>query len=181
MLDKRKALSPEERCLLDNKLLRQFTALLQKDPLSAVFLFASYGSEPNTYPMMEVVLANHIKLFLPKVGAEGKMDFFLVEHPNDLIPGYKGIPEPHDCPGKNSMYCFDRNNESAYVFVPGLAVDERGNRIGYGGGYYDRFLADCKQNPNMHIIFLGYPFQKTEKPIPAREWDVPVDICLFDI
>lgn len=181
MLEKRNALKPDERVILDSVLQKQFEKLLLEKPCEAVFLFASYGSEPNTYPFMDYVLENGLKLFLPRVLSDGTIDFFLVENRLDLIPGYKGILEPAEKPENQFLHHFNPDTDSALVFVPGAAVDSAGNRIGYGGGCYDRFLADYKDNSNMCRIYLGYPFQKSEEPILARQWDIPVELRIFDI
>ena len=60
------------------------------------------------------------------------------------------------------------------IFVPLLAYDEKGNRIGYGKGFYDRFLANCKPD----TLFVGLSFFPPEKNISVEETDVPLHYCI---
>jgi len=79
-----------------------------------------------------------------------------------------GIPEPiADGPVGDDL--------EALVIVPGLVFDIRGYRIGYGGGYYDKFLSRERQHPT---VALCYSFQLVDA-IPTEEWDVPVDLVLW--
>ena len=79
-----------------------------------------------------------------------------------------GIPEPvADEPVAD--------DETALVLMPGVAFTKNGDRMGYGGGYYDRFLAD---EPNHPTVALCYAFQVMET-LPTEEFDIPVDLVLW--
>ena len=82
--------------------------------------------------------------------------------------GYAGIPEPvADGPVAD--------DPTALVLMPGLAFDHEGHRIGYGGGFYDKFLA---QEPNHPTLALCYDFQMMEH-LDTEEFDIPVDCVLW--
>ena len=82
--------------------------------------------------------------------------------------GYSGIPEPIlDEPVAD--------DETALVLMPGLAFDPQGHRIGYGGGFYDKFLAS---EPNHPTLALCYDFQMLPY-LETEEFDMPVDSVLW--
>ena len=148
--EKKRAMTPEEireksRILME-KLLK--TELYQKaDTL--------YG-----------YLAEGKRVAVPKVYGE-EMRFLYLEDLSQVAPGYGGIPEPiADSPVAEDPH--------ALVLMPGLAFDREGHRIGYGGGFYDRFLAKEPEHPT---VALCYEFQMVEN-LPVEEFDVPVDLVL---
>ena len=96
------------------------------------------------------------------------MRFIYLTDLNQVEKGYAGIPEPmEDAPVAE--------DKTALVLMPGLAFDPQGHRIGYGGGFYDRFLA---KEPNHPTVALCYEFQMLEK-LETEEFDVPVDLVLW--
>ena len=92
------------------------------------------------------------------------MDFFEVRSMEDLAEGAFHILEPKDG-------CEKVNWPEACVLVPGIAFDEKGRRLGKGGGYYDKFFAE---EPDHGTIALAYEFQIADE-IPAEEHDQPVE------
>ena len=85
-----------------------------------------------------------------------------------MAKGYAGIPEPiADEPVAH--------DETALVLMPGLVFDKAGHRIGYGGGFYDRFLS---REPDHPTVALCYDFQVMEK-IETESFDIPVDVVLW--
>jgi 5-formyltetrahydrofolate cyclo-ligase len=86
----------------------------------------------------------------------------------EVAPGYSNIPEPiADEPVAH--------DETALVLMPGLAFDPQGHRIGYGGGFYDRFLS---AEPGHPTLALCYGFQMMEH-LETEEFDIPVDVVLW--
>lgn len=108
--------------------------------------------------------------------SEGKMIFRAVQgyDPGALAAGRFGIPEPgRDCP-----ILEDADLDGALMIVPGLSFDESGHRIGYGGGYYDRFLAGCRAR-GVKILTVGLvPEDCMAVSLPHEDFDVPVDLVL---
>ena len=82
--------------------------------------------------------------------------------------GYAGMPEPI---GDEPV----AEDETALVLMPGVAFTKDGSRIGYGGGYYDKFLA---KEPGHPTVALCYDFQIVEE-LPLEEFDIPVDLVLW--
>ena len=96
------------------------------------------------------------------------MKFMYLDDLTMVAPGYANIPEPiADGPVAD--------DPTALVLMPGLAFDPQGHRIGYGGGFYDRFLAD---EPNHPTLALCYGFQMVEK-LETEEFDIPVDQVIW--
>ena len=128
--------------------------------------FSSFGSEIDTTELLQETLRQKKRLFLPKV--EGKvMEFYQVKDLNELKRGYKGILEPS---GENTRFQKEEfTPEKTLLLMPGVAFDLYGNRLGYGGGFYDRFLA---LYPELHTrsIAIGFAAQRVAE-IPVEEWD----------
>lgn len=136
--------------------------------------FVNYGSEISTEEILEEALRKGKKLFLPKiVGAE--MKFYHISDLDDLETGYKGIREP-----KGNTECFSYDDYKAtrlLMLVPGVAFDVFGNRMGYGKGFYDRFLVN-KEVLQTYSIGIGYLCQRVEI-LPIEETDIkPYQVIL---
>ena len=96
------------------------------------------------------------------------MRFIFMEDLSLVEKGYANIPEPiADGPVAD--------DETALVLMPGLAFDPQGHRIGYGGGFYDKFLAEEPDHPT---LALCYDFQMMDK-LETEEHDIPVDYVLW--
>lgn len=110
------------------------------------------------------IISSGKTLVLPKVTeVDGKMIHVKVADPKTLQPGIFGIPEPA---GSEEVALWDLD----LIIVPGLAVDMSGNRIGYGKGYYDRFLSRTERAVTVMLVPERYVLAR----IPAEEHDVPV-------
>ncbi len=143
--------------------------------LSDVILgFASYGSEIRTWEILTESLRKKKKLYLPKV-MEDKMQFFRVEALEELQRGYKGIWEPS---GEGEAYAYQPEEaKRTLLIMPGVAFDPYGNRMGYGKGFYDRFLED-KEGLQIRSIGIGHACQRVEK-VPTGSFDVkPYQVIL---
>lgn len=129
--------------------------------------FVPYGSEIDVCEILQDALSKGKKLYLPKVEGD-EMQFYHVEYLEDLTEGYKGILEP-----KGDTECFPYTEEIAdktLMLMPGVAFDVLRNRIGYGKGYYDRYLQD-KDKLQLRTIAVGFQCQLVEE-IPAEELDI---------
>lgn len=130
-----------------------------------ILIYVSYRDELSTFPVIRRALLDGKRLFLPRCdpSRRGHMAFYRVCDPaHDLLPGLYGISEP-------SEDCEPLTEEGGLCIVPGLAFSGDGYRIGYGGGYYDRFLSTFSGTA------LGYCFtQQIVDSIPREETDKPV-------
>ncbi len=133
--------------------------------------FASTPGEINTYPILEGILASDKKLYLPRVTADkSRFDYYPVQDFNQLKTGAFGIQEPSG----NRPAPWE---ELDLILVPGLAFDPKGNRLGFGKGYYDRVLPLLKKSAL--TVGLGYSFQIVPS-VPFTPEDVPVKALLSE-
>ena len=132
-----------------------------------IYGYLPYNQEVQTVPMLEQALADGKRVAVPKIYGD-EMKFIYLTDLTKVEKGYSGIPEPilDDPVG---------DDPTALVLMPGLAFDKDGHRIGYGGGFYDKFLA---AEPNHPTIALCYEFQMVEN-LPTEEYDIPVDCVLW--
>lgn len=124
----------------------------------------SQGLEWDTKPIIEKAWEDGKSVAVPKCLANKQMAFYLLDHFQQLEKGLYNIPEPN--PDKTKKV---EKKEIDLLIVPGVAYDIKGFRIGFGGGYYDRFLVDF---PNETISILSH-IQLTEQ-IPIESFDIPV-------
>ncbi|MCM1194285.1 MAG: 5-formyltetrahydrofolate cyclo-ligase [Acetatifactor muris] len=140
---------------------------------SAFFLcYVSYGSEIATGELLKEAWKAGKKVYVPKVLSAytgiPQMSFFRIAGPEDLIKGYKGIPEPERA---EEEYLYSEGTaEHTLMLMPGVAFDRCRNRIGYGKGFYDRYLAD-KPLLQFRTIAVGYRCQMVDE-IPAKAGDI---------
>lgn len=146
--------------------------------------FANYGSEISTEEIIEEALRKGKQVFLPRIEKcfsvmqdamsdqtekENKlcMEFYRIYSLKELQIGYKGIREPFPAAER---FCYAQYKEkNLLLLVPGVAFDIYGNRLGYGKGFYDKYLSDKEKLKN-YSIGLGYRCQQVEK-LPVEELD----------
>ena len=125
-----------------------------------VFSFVSMGSEVETKDILEQAWKDGKTVAVPKTGKGRVMVFLKIESFADLQKGRFGVMEPVTeaelIPGEDDLF-----------LVPGALFDRKKNRIGYGGGYYDRFI---KKHPHAILIGVGYDFQLVEE-VPVLRHD----------
>ena len=129
--------------------------------------YLPYNQEVRTVPMLEQAIRDGKRVAVPKVYGD-VMKFIYLDDLSRVEAGYAGIPEPVD-DGPVA------DDPTSLVLMPGLAFDPEGHRIGYGGGFYDKFLA---AEPNHPTLALCYDFQMLEK-LETEEFDIPVDTVLW--
>ena len=144
-----------------------------------VLTYVSFRSEVSTYRIIDRFLKMGVNVAVPRVEGE-EIRFYHISSRDDLADGYMGIHEPKpDCrPWEEKTSGLTSgspgSNMDTVVLVPGSVFDKKGNRIGYGGGFYDRFLTD---HQGMYSIGLAYECQIADE-IPADEWDRKVDMVI---
>lgn len=132
-----------------------------------IYGYLPYNQEVRTVAMLEQAIQDGKRIAVPKVYGD-EMKFIYLDDLSRVEAGYAGIPEPVD-DGPVA------DDPTALVLMPGLAFDPKGHRIGYGGGFYDKFLA---AEPNHPTLALCYDFQMLEK-LETEEFDIPVDTVLW--
>ena len=133
----------------------------------SIYGYLPYNQEVRTVAMLKQAIADGKRVAVPKCyGPE--MKFIWMDDLDAVAPGYANIPEPiADEP--------IADDETALVLMPGMAFDAEGHRIGYGGGFYDKFLA---QEPNHPTLALCYDFQMLDH-VETEEFDIPVGTVLW--
>lgn len=165
--ERKRAMTEEEIVSRSAKLGTLFTQSDAYKNAKTIYGYLPYNQEVRTVPMLEQALKDGKKVAVPKVYGD-EMKFLYLDDLSKVSKGYAGIPEPiADEPVAD--------DETALVLMPGLAFDPLGHRIGYGGGFYDKFLA---AEPNHPTLALCYEFQMLPV-LDTEEHDIPVDTVLW--
>ena len=170
----RQAIRAQKRAMTEEDILRRSEILAEKFARSdtyraakTIYGYLPYNQEVRTVPMLRRALEEGKRVAVPKVYGDD-MKFIYLDDLSQVAKGYAGIPEPvADGPVAR--------DETALVLMPGLAFDRVGHRIGYGGGFYDKFLA---REPHHPTVALCYDFQVIER-LETEEFDIPVDQVIW--
>jgi len=174
LLQKRDAIPPEVKRTKDRLIRENLASLDEMKTALLLFFFASFRSEVDTFAMIRDALSGGKRVVLPKVERESRtLLLYEIGSLEELAPGYMGIPEPSKAAEERPV---DIDDVDA-VIIPGAAFDPSGNRIGYGGGYYDRLLADLKRK--VPVIAPAYEEQVIDA-VPVDPHDHKVDIIVTD-
>ena len=128
-----------------------------------------YNYEVDVIKILDKFEAQNYQISLPKIKNNFQMDFFRWSTKDPLSTNKYGIPEPI-------------SNKVIYpsiLLVPIVAFDKHFNRVGYGGGFYDRYIKRLKKDKKIITIGLAYSFQKVRK-IPTSEYDMKLDFIVTD-
>ena len=163
----KRAMTPEQIEQASLRLGELFLETQQYKNAKTIYGYLPYNQEVRTVPMLEQALKDGKKVAVPKCYGD-EMKFIYLEDLTQVELGYCNIPEPiADGPVAE--------DETALVLMPGMAFTKNGDRMGYGGGFYDKFLA---KEPNHPTVALCYSFQMVES-LPTAEYDIPVDCVLW--
>ena len=173
LLQKRNSLT-EEQCKKYSKMISdQLFSLEQYKKADILLIYASYQNEASTYQIIESALSDRKRVFCPKVLGPGIMEFYEINSLKDIIHGYKNIPEPFT----TDQPYLHITGSNALMVMPLVGYDSDRNRLGYGGGFYDRYL---QKNPTLNRVALGFECQKYEKEIPVSETDYRPDLIITE-
>lgn len=144
-----------------------FTATDAYRNAKTIYGYMSYNQEVRTLPILEQALRDGKRVAIPKCYGD-QMRFIYMDDLSQVEKSSCGIPEPiADGPVAD--------DETALVLMPGLAFDPQGHRIGYGGGFYDKFLA---VEPDHPTVALCFDFQVLPR-LDTEKFDIPVDLVLW--
>lgn len=156
-----------------------------------ILAYASYRSEVDTVTLIGQALADGKYVFAPKVSGDG-MEFWQITDMEDLREGYRGIPEPVERVSFPEWLAGQSNVGEIHVmmWMPGAVFDKERHRIGYGKGFYDRYLSRltaleqencCKWSVELHLTTaaLAYSCQVLEQ-IPYELHDIRPDILITE-
>ena len=165
--DQKRAMTESEIVSKSEQLGRLFTASEAYKQAKTIYVYLPYNQEVRTTAMLQQALDDGKRVAVPKCYGD-EMRFIYLDDLSKVEKGYCNIPEPiEDGP--------IADDPTALVLMPGLAFDPQGHRMGYGGGFYDKFLA---AEPNHPTLALCYDFQMLEH-LETEAHDIPVDFVIW--
>ena len=165
MIEERKRLLGKEK--RSAEICRRF--LSEFECPKRVFCYVNFGAEVETKPLIETLLANGTRVFAPKT-IRNDMKFYEVTDLSALVPGAYGISEPS---GDTEEVVPEQTD---LMIMPGLIFDEDGGRVGYGMGYYDRYLA---AHPAYTVAF-AFEMQVQTEPMKRKDTDIPYHMLITE-
>lgn len=163
----KRAMTPEQIEEKSRVLGQLFTQSALYRQAKSIYGYLPYNQEVRTVPMLQQALRDGKRVAVPKVYGD-EMRFIYMDDLSAVETGYAGIPEPvADAPVAD--------DPTALVLMPGLAFDPEGHRVGYGGGFYDKFL---EREPGHPTLALCYDFQMLPH-LETQAHDIPVDCVLW--
>ena len=165
--DRKKTISPAQIACCSRQLCDMVRSTDAYKQANTIYGYLPYNQEVRTVSMLQRALDEGKKVAVPKCYGD-EMRFIYLDDLSKVEKGYCGIPEPiADEP--------IADDKTALVLMPGLAFDPQGHRMGYGGGFYDKFLA---AEPNHPTLALCYDFQMLPH-LDTEDHDIPVDTVLW--
>ena len=165
--EQKQAMTREQIETASQKLAEMFLETEQYRQAKTLYGYMPYNQEVRTIPILERAIRDGKSVAVPKVYGD-TMKFIYLDDLTQVANSDMGIPEPiADEPVAD--------DKTALVLMPGLAFDEAGHRIGYGGGFYDKFLT---AEPDHPTVALCYDFQMYAH-LDTEEFDIPVDMVIW--
>lgn len=174
ILERRKNMAEEELATQSKKIALMLEESNYYKDCSIIFTYVSFPPEVDTIAIIEKAWSDNKTVYVPKVKGK-ELIFYKIYDFKSLSRSKFGILEPLE--GVHIAYGPNTNpDELKLMLIPGLAFDPSGNRIGYGAGYYDRFLTEHKEQKFVKMA-LSYDFQ-IQKQLEAEEHDIKVDYII---
>lgn len=173
VLGKRDSIGPEIRKKKDLLIKEKLLSLSEFQQAEVILFFASFRSEVSTSQQIEDALALGKKVLLPSVDKKNRgLRLYEIKDLSEVSPGYMGIPEPNVPEDRERDI-----NDARLVIMPGAAFDTSGNRLGYGGGYYDKLLSRLRRR--VPPVALAYEEQLVDS-LPSEPHDIRVHVIVTD-
>lgn len=172
ILSRRSQLSADFRAAASKRIVEQIAASPYYRKAKVILAFAPFRKEVQIDALLEHCWQDGKHVYLPKVNAnERVMQFYRVFDWLDLEQGHYGIREPRESCSVLSGEAID------LILIPGAAFDQKKGRLGYGAGYYDRFLRQLVTKP---IILAPAFAMQIVAHVPTDPWDYPIDLILTE-
>ncbi len=168
LIAKRKSVENKEQ--KDREICRRLTELEEYKNAKTVLLYAALPDEVNCDEVISAALSEGKKVALPKcLDKNGHMKYYFITSTADLKAGSFSLREPDESCKEVTDF------SSSICVVPAVCFDKKNYRLGYGGGYYDRFLK------NFFYISVGLCYNELiQENLPADEYDIPVSLVITD-
>lgn len=136
-----------------------------------ILTYINFRSEVETKSLVDKLLNNlgQKNIYVPKV-LDSVLEFYRISSMEDLIKGYMGISEPKE----NVNYLF-KDQEKTLIIMPGCCFDESCNRIGYGGGFYDKYLNLHNKHKTIALAFENQILKSEHEELLMNEMDIKPD------
>ena len=174
---KRSSMTFERILIYSEEILRKLIELDEYKEADEVLTYISFSSEVDTHFLIKKILNDGKKIAAPRVLNKEKMEFFYFNDLSELKASDWGILEPDE--NEANKVVLDKNKKYI-IILPGVGFDESLTRLGYGGGFYDRYLK-INENQNLTKVMLAYESEKTEENLPKEEFDIPADVILTEL
>ncbi|MBO4390168.1 MAG: 5-formyltetrahydrofolate cyclo-ligase [Lachnospiraceae bacterium] len=183
MISIRDSIDPEKRKTADGKIRKSFLECFRerfqpetetKDCL--ILLYASTRSEVDTFGIWKELMGSQIRFAFPKVLGKRHMEFFITESQADLKEAFQGILEPVTTEVVTEEMI---RNSYCILVMPGVAFDEAGNRMGYGGGFYDTYLERFEKDIDLKAA-LAFEAQICKEGLVTEEHDRKPDLIITE-
>jgi 5-formyltetrahydrofolate cyclo-ligase len=168
VLGRRDEIDPEERSRRGERIVRRFLSLPETEAAGTVMAFWAFGSEVPTDALISRLVERGVTVALPRIVGDHL-------EPRTWRPG-EPVTQTHFGAREPQGGRVVQPREIDVVAVPGVAFDRAGGRVGYGGGFYDRFL------PSTRALRAAIAFdaQLEEEPLPGAGFDLPVDVIVTE-
>ena len=205
ILQTRDALTEEQRHNYSAEITKTVLASEEYQNSETMLIYASFRSEVNTFPLIEQCLTDGKKVYVPKIeevvqndeARTKRMEFYEIFSMDELQNGFWGIPEPKaELERRFSMSegrAHNLSEDKVLILFPGAVFDLGGSRIGYGGGFYDRYIRKLEQEEipkgreneesenRIYKIALAFECQLMEQGmIPVEPHDIRVDAIVTE-
>ncbi len=150
---------------------KKITSILYKKKIKGKIIggYYPFNYEIDILEVLKKFEKKNYQISLPRINNKSQMDFFYWSSKDPLKVNEYGIPEPIS----------EEKKYPNILLVPLVAYDNNLNRIGYGGGYYDRYIKKIKKKKNIITIGVAYSFQKIKK-IPTNRHDIKLDFIVTE-
>ena len=185
--ERKNALTEEQVTEWSLALKEKFCSLDAYKEAESIYFYLTFNQEVQTVPMIEQAIADGKRVAVPVMLISGKsfnkkgepkrdyMEFIYINSMDECRPNFMGIPEPpEELVETNPERIADE--KKVLILMPGLAFDGQGNRIGYGGGFYDKYL-DSHPDTEFTKIALCFDFQIYDH-IPTEEQKEKMDLII---
>jgi len=168
----RNSLTPEDTAKKSKKISQSLINTFDFKAFKIVHCYLSLAKEVNTQFILEAIrnVNSSIKICVPIISGQGLIHSFITPR-TSFIKNLYGIPEPRQIKPVDTKLI-------NLVIIPVLGFDSSGNRLGYGKGYYDKFLS--KLTSNTTKVGLSFQINHIKEEIPAEQYDVPLDYVLTE-